>query len=165
MNDERDPSADQHGQASPLHANIPADDWGNAAPIDESADPEAAFKRQRLQDQLAAQPYTPKSGNVAYCPACAAACDPEMTSCPECGHTIEATRNSSKQTLTMVFIGGLILMVLLGAAIIIFDRGDARQDRSPAYAPRQMRFPGAEGGYEATPPPNFDRGRGFPSRR
>lgn len=123
-----------------------ADDWGSPqTPGDQRAAIELEemdeLKRQRLKEQLAVAPYQPKSGNVAYCPSCAAPCDPEMDACPECGHTLTAARSSAKQNLSMIFIGGIVLVLIFGALILVTQRGIPGAKKERAISPYSRELP------------------------
>lgn len=119
------------------------DDWGSPQNLDEppTAEEMDELKRQRLKEQLAVAPYQPKSGNVAYCPSCAAPCDPEMDACPECGHTLTAARSSAKQNLSMIFIGGIVLVLIFGALILVTQRGIPGAKKERAISPYSRELP------------------------
>ena len=131
----------------PSSINEGVDDWGQPQPasfeLPTSATEEMdELKRQQLKEQLAVAPYQPKSGNVAYCPSCAAPCDPDMDACPECGHTLTAARSSAKQNLSMIFIGGIVLVLIFGALILVTQRGIPGAKKERAISPYSRELPG-----------------------
>lgn len=141
MSDESQMVDDAFTPAPPLDEG--EDDWGSPQDLDEppTAEEMDELKRQRLKEQLAVAPYQPKSGNVAYCPSCAAPCDPEMDACPECGHALTAARSSAKQNLSMIFIGGIVLVLIFGALILVTQRGIPGAKKERAISPYSRELP------------------------
>lgn len=136
--------------STPSSIDADVDDWGEPQPdlaalSTSSVEEMDELKRQQLKEQLAIAPYQPKSGNVAYCPSCAAPCDPDMDACPECGHTLTAARSSAKQNLSMIFIGGIVLVLIFGALILVTQRGVPGAKKERAVSPYSREIPGIGG--------------------